>query len=225
MHSVRSISETRKRELHDRFIELSSLWSRMAKKEGLNVVPYFDSKLPHFSILDPTEQNRVLWQLETLIVVGRRLQNQGEKIRSGRALCWAFMQHMRYSAPSDLLAKMTDLDVVDAYSCGHKMIFANLKFFELLSYSIEDFFCRQWMDLFLRRDHRVHEMLVKVSEKLVAGQITELAPLTHIPTHLCEERDSPGRIQALVTPQFCAPIFHQAKIAGYIAAHRVVVLT
>jgi hypothetical protein len=65
MNCAQDNSATQIKSRCDKFIELSNRWSKMARKEGLNVVPFYDGRLPHFSALGADEQGRVLWQLET----------------------------------------------------------------------------------------------------------------------------------------------------------------
>jgi hypothetical protein len=77
------------------FVMQSRRLSEMVAREDLKIIPFHDPGLIHFSKLDVGAQKRVLTQLDTLVAIGQRLQERGEKIRSVKSLTWAFLKHFR----------------------------------------------------------------------------------------------------------------------------------
>jgi hypothetical protein len=202
-----------------RFVELSSELTQMAAHEGLKIVPFYNVNLIHFSALRSVEQKHVLEQLETLVFICNQIQEQKERIRSVKSLTWAFLKHFQCTGPSDLLNHMRDDDIVDAYGAGHKMLFAGLTFFEVFSYSLEEFFCRSWMELFVR-DASVQETLFELCGAMLRGEHTKVVSTQFIPSYRCDERSSSQQISVMVEPQFFAPLFKKGEIIGYLCSNR-----
>lgn len=220
MGTVRKFAAKSGQSQNNRFIALAHSISNLANQEGLEIIPYFDEKLPYYSSLCEADQNHVLWQLGILNEIGLELQAQGEKIRSARALTWAFLKHMRYTVPSDLLSHLRDEDYVDVYNRNHQIIFACVRFFENLSYSLEDFYCRPWMMLFSRDRASVHDMLFKLSDEMSKGVHSGLVMTDYIPTHVSSEISSPKKVRAIVRPVLFSPIFENGEAAGYLCVNR-----
>lgn len=209
---------------NNRFISLSTSISRLAAQENLEIVPFFDEKLPYFSALCEGDQNHVLWQLEVLEKICLELQTQGSNIRSAKALTWAFLKHMRYTVPSDLLGHLQETDFVDAYNKNHQMIFACIRFFQVLSYSLEDFYCRPWMTLFSRDRASVHDMLFKLSDEMLNGVHRGIVMTDYIPTHVNSEINSPKKLRGVVRPRLFSPIYDHGEIAGYLCVNQAALL-
>ncbi len=192
----------------------------MAKKEDFVILSFRDSNLQHFSQLSSDSKIAINQQLHTLVSICAGLQEQGEKIRSVKSLIWAFLKHFQCVGPSDLLTHIHEGDFVDAYGFNHRMLFAGLTFFEVFNYSLEEFFCCSWFDLFERKDQTVQQQLLDLSHEMVIGKHQNIISTKYIPHHLCQEKASKEKMMVRVEPQFFAPLFHQGRIIGYLCVNR-----
>jgi len=206
-----------------RFIELSMSLSRQAELEGLRIVPFHSTELKYFSVLPDYEQRHVLEQLEALNSICMHIQGQGASIRSVKNLTWAFLKHFKCTAPSNLIDCLNDDDLVNAFGKEHKLLFASFNFFEALSYSLEEIYCRPWMQL-LQREEREQEQLESLSNELLEGRVQDVSSMKYIRNHEVEEAATDIRVSLWIEPQICAPLYYKSEVIGYVGAfrHRVV---
>lgn len=212
-------------ELVQRFCFLASKVSQMAEREKMVITPFRDPQLKHFSSLEILEKERVLEQLSTLAEVCESIQMQGQRITSVKTLTWAFLKHFHCTAPSDLLNHMDDGDIVDAYGTSHRMLFAGLTFFKHFSYTLEEFYCQSWMELFEREDSGVQSQLFELSQKMLSGDHAQVVSTKNISSHICREKKSDEKVTFRVDPQFFAPLYSKGSILGYLCANRGEVLS
>jgi len=205
---------------NERFISATTRISEMAAAEGLTIIPFASPQLVHFSVLSDREQKQTLRLLEALADVCAELQTRGDKIRSVKSLTWAFLKHFQCTAPSNLITFLEDGDLVNAYGTEHRLLYASFSFFEIFSYSLEDFYCRSWMDLFERDDLLAHEALVVLADEVLDGEHPSVSPMTMIPPHRCNERSSLRKVATWLQGLYCAPIYYHGDIIGYLGTFK-----
>lgn len=213
------------RQLIQRFAEAARDVSRLAATEGYDIVPYSDPSLPWFRLLPDPQKNHALWQVETLRSLIIQLHAQGTKLRHSGALIWSFLKLMKFSFPTDLMGRFEADDLIDVYNRDHQLIFANLAFFEFLSYPLEDLYCRTWMDLFHREDPGVMNLLIEQTDQVLRGEHPGIASSGHIVPHVTVETASPKKRRALVTPRFVSPLYENGGVAAILCVNGCVPLT
>lgn len=208
---------------HSRFIEAARSIAAMAQIEQFEIVPFYDPSLPHFSALTEAGRTHALWRLETLESICERLQRRGQSICKSRALIWAFFGHMKLRPPQELNEIAGDeFEVIDVYNDAHQLIFANLSFFRVVSYSLEDLYCRPWMSLFKRDNYEIENELLKYARAFSRNELREVVILDHMTPHIVHEADSVGMVTAMVTSKVIAPVFGSSKrVEAYMAIHQV----
>lgn len=205
----------------DRFRELSSRMAGLVAQEGIQITPYFDPRLRFFSALNDRKAQHVLWLLESMNELIQQTRDRGDSIRSPAQLTWAFMKRMGCTIPSDFLDGVKEIDFVDCYASDHQMIFANFRFFELMSYSLEDFYCRPWMDLFVRDRQEVHDELWKQSQRVLSRGHEGTLDMSYLGTYSCWEADSRGMNQFVAAPKAFAPLVKNGTKVGYICVNSI----
>ena len=207
---------------NERFLELAHRLATLAAADGIKIVASRGQDLPYFSNLPSEAKPRVIGLLDTSVNVCERVQNHGVSLRSPKSLTWAFIKQINCTLSASLLENVKETDFIDCYDLNHEMMFANLRFFELMSYSLEDFYCRPWMDLFVRDRDEVHAQLFKMSEAMVQGKQTDIVSTDFIGTYRCYETDSQGMHRFLVGPRFFAPLRKDGGRAGYLCVNSIV---
>jgi hypothetical protein len=199
----------------DEFIELASEIASLAKDDQINIVPFSDPTLPHFSALSDSQKERVLWQLRTLCEIGRRIRSKSESLADSKALLREFFDITEFLPPPDLMNWIKGDEFIDVWDDSHQLIIGNYVFFRVISYSLEEVYCRPWMQLFYRPNERAHELLLGLSMEILQGKHFTVVETRYIPPHLVSEIDSPRRAAAWITPKLFAPLFRDGKIVGY----------
>jgi hypothetical protein len=206
------------------FIELSERLAMLAAKDGLRLTPYEDPELPHFSLLSPTGKARVLASLESDCRLCAHVQTQGFKARDARALTWKMIRFLGVSPTSDVLGLIEQDDMVEIYSAENILLFASLNFFEEVSYSLEDIYCRSWMDLFWRAAEPANA-LAEYARKIISGEVRETLPIATEPHYVEETKTGPEARAWILRNKYFAPIYEKNVIAGFICINAPLVRT
>lgn len=216
--------EVRKRDnfqgYHSQFIETSERFSTMAMVDGFDLIPYRDPSLPYFSSLLPEQQHQILQQMDLMIDLGSQLHTEKRSIR-GSQYAWAFCKALGVLPPHDLYSRIPDNSVIDIYDANHKLIFACLDFFEMVSYSLEELYSRPWMDLFIRENSEVFGKLWALSNEMLAGKYKGPVDTSHYESSVIRESAYPELRWARMQPRLFAPLFKDHKVAGYICANEI----
>lgn len=197
------------------FQSLTLIVVEMAARENIRIRPFTATGVPYFAALRSELQDHVLWQLETFIACGRELQDSARSVSDARLLTAAFIRRNHWQAPADFTERIGPDDCVDIYNENHQLIFANLRFFEILSYSLEDLYCRPWMDLFRREDHQIHTRLIEIVTEVLSGRSRQTYDLSHLPKHIAYEALAPKVGVAETTPKAMAPLWSDGRVKGY----------
>lgn len=204
------------------FAELAESLSEMCGREGLKISPFADQSLPYFSKLSQEGQRLATEQLRTTVTLAERLQGEGKKICKSKTLVWAYLSHMGFTAPSDLQNHISDdNEIIDVYNVDHRLIFANLTFFQYCSYSLEEQYSRTWYELYLREDPNIQNQLLRICQELVEGRYTDVLPVQFIGTHRVREVSSRTRKSFDVSPIVCSPIFERGRVCGYLWVNKI----
>jgi hypothetical protein len=200
-----------------RFRELASLYAEYCEQEGLRVVPFHSAELPVFSALSAARQNEAIHCLTQYVEVFAELRAEKTSLRNSTMLLWRCLRRLGLTPQSDIFDKIGDENVVEIYSLDQRQIFHNLKFWEFISFTIEEVFGSEWWKL-TRRDPKISEQLYEFAGKMATGQIT-VTTAPGIEEHLIEEirGANPGRM--MVNILYMSPLSANGQLAAIMAVN------
>jgi hypothetical protein len=204
-----------------RFFELASLYCEILESEGIKAKPYRDANLPYFSKFTSVQKKSLLQSLESQIQVVTECLRGGGNLLDSWSLIWEFLKELKLAPAPDLLNHVTPDDYIAVYNQHGGMIFLTPNHLKLMSYSLEDLYCRSWLDI-VRRDSRIEKILFDRVMDFVQGKRTQTLSNEDIPPHYLEESDSPDMRTATCRPKIYSPIFRDGKPAGFISVNQTI---
>ena len=193
----------------------------LLQREGIsNHLPLTrDASLPHFSKLDSETQKQTLMRIEMMVSLCKQTMASGASIASPSAILETFFQNTGLSSIEGLFENVQEDDSIELFDTTHQLVFANLRVFQVVSYPLEELFCRPWTDLLGRDRPEINESLLKLGNEMLTGKRTKLTSTAVSPDHVCHEKDSPLMKVFEVIPNFFAPVYHGGAIAGYLCSN------
>jgi len=176
--------------------------------------------MPHFTKLDEKEQEHVIWKVSNLVEVCQKLQSQVKSAGDAKALTAEFLKHIDIQPPKGLLEKISPDDSVDIYTEQHQMVFATLAYFKSFTYSLEEFFCRPWTELYASDTPYVYEQYLELANCLLSGRVKGMVKIDSIPNHVAFELLQPGKLAIVAVPKFASPLLESdGRLCGYLFVH------
>lgn len=203
----------------ERFKHIALEIKHLAGSQGHDFKAWRDPRLIYFSSLSPLRQEFVLEVLNSLKCAAHRIVNNGERLSNTWRLTWTVLKHMGLAPSSDLIEVVEDQDFVAAYNLHHQMIFASLNHFDFVSYSLEELYCRPWMEMF-SRDPDVQNVLIERASSFTQGQCNQTISNADLPEHFVLETESPLQRRFLCRSRLYSPIYDRRKPAGFISMNR-----
>jgi hypothetical protein len=202
--------------LADRFYAGLEHLSELMLKTGIDVKPYpEDGNRTIFPRYDEVRQLRVLLSLENYISICERTMDDGFTLKDPRAFNWRILKYMNYTVKDDLLNyQFENDDFVELYGMDGKLLFADIRFFATVSYSLMDLYCHTWEELY-EREPEMTAYLAQEAEKILSGQVTETIIL-NIREHRIAEIFSPLKLHGWAKPKLFSPCYHNGKLAGFL---------
>lgn len=204
---------------HQTFAELATRLAELAGKEGLNIVPYKDPALIHLKQADFAQREHAFKMLSLMIQLFEQMHQSGHKISDTTAVLWAFCRAWKYMPAGDFQDKIQEHDMLDIYNEHGQLIFANLRFFAITSYSLEELYFRPWHKLFLHVPTTIQDDLKKVCGEILAGP-TKVYDVRYLGEHTVIEAE--GIYQGIFLPTFFSPLTHGGKTVGFACINRIV---
>jgi PAS domain-containing protein len=186
--------------------------------------PFRDDSLPYFSTLSTEAQTQTIGRIEMMLNLCKQTVASGTSIASPSAILETFFKNTGLSSIDGLFENVQEEDSIELFDTNHQLVFANLRIFQLISYPLEDVFCRPWTDLLDRENAIVTESLLKLGNEMLSGKRTKLTSTAVIPDHVCREKDSPGMVGFKIVPNFFAPVYHGGVIAGFLCSNHVALI-
>lgn len=203
------------RQIPDRvaqFRELASLYAEYCREEGLRVVPFHSPDLPHFSRNSPERQEEAIRHLVIYLEVFEEMRAQKYSLRDSPKLLWRCLNRLGLTPQSDVFDKIGDGNVVEIYSTDQRQLFHNIKFWEYISFSIEQVFGTEWW-VMSRRSEDVSRQIYELGVKLVTGEIAGTF-MPNVPVHVVEEHGSPEANRFTVNIHHLSPVKANGQVAG-----------
>jgi hypothetical protein len=196
------------------FMNLSTQLSAFLRQEGISNRAY-NPGLVHFKALDAEKKRAALRHLEFYNSLCLDHQMQQQALRDSQKFTWRALSKFGFTPPSDLLNKISREDVVEIYSEDHIQLFRNFEFFEVCSYTLEELFCIEWWNLFVRPPE-INGQLLNMAHQLLAGK----APKGFqggVPVHVLTEASSESRFAIHFDMQYLMPLYRNKRVEALIS--------
>lgn len=183
--------------------------SALIEQHGYAVRPYNNPVLPHFYGLSEEDQDSAIHRIAEYLEVCRSIY--GRSGLTDTEIVQKVFEFYGYEYNDQILDMIkTPGHILEIYLPNHIQVFRSFDFYQLTSYTIEDVYCRRWMDLYLR-DERITAKIFESAEKVFHG-IEALQFLAE--KHLLKERATLERLDVLVHSMFLTPLHKDGQIAA-----------
>lgn len=160
-------------------------------KAGVAVKPYHDQALPHFSALQPEQQERALIEARTFWEITSGHMAERVNPRNNSQALWSALKTAGLRPTANLFGEITDGDCIEIYNAAGFQIWRNITMLELCSYTLEEVHCFEWHQRYERRASDI-EAMQKAIGRLLSGETRELHET--IVSHPVRERFSELRM-------------------------------
>ncbi|MGE4130049.1 MAG: hypothetical protein AB7F86_00340 [Bdellovibrionales bacterium] len=189
----------------DEFVHLSSRVSELANEVGIQITPFRNSNLPHFSRKSEEEKSRVIWDLRNYVTVCEKVQDDGGDLKDPVTVTWMAIKEMGMRPPSDLFSHITADNVIEFHNQDGIQIFRNFHFYQYCSYSLEELYCFPWSTLYSRNEEALNSLL-RIFGSFYCGEM-KTGVRTGIAPHIIEEIYSPFKYKIYASQDYAAPLF------------------
>lgn len=203
------------------FARMLRFFCDCAEIEGLRLSPYYSEKLSCFSKLSSSNQQVVYEDLrryyqiclESIRIHGSLKDNIGQ---------FRFaLKKLDIQVDDRVFSDLNIEDVIEIYTIDSIQIFRTFNFFYLVTYTLEEIFCRPWFELY-ERDVFTNEANHKAVKYVLSGQ-TRSPFYPNIPTHDVYEKKEGGRSLTKIKHRFMAPAYNShEELTGFINVFHVV---
>jgi hypothetical protein len=145
----------------------------------------------------------LIQNLDWRIKITKMAIESGTSLRDTRSLVWLACSNLRLRPPSDFLNKIRDTSVFEIYSLNFTQLFSNFKFWELVSYPIDDILSVEFDRLYKREDSIRKHILQTVNDCIHSGKVIEFDHRSH--TMIESLSDSPKAFQLKL--EYCSPLW------------------
>jgi hypothetical protein len=195
--------------------------------EGYRVLPYRSPELRYFTAAEPRRRELALAQIERTLALFEELKREDKPLKDTSSYLWRALRQLNLVPRPDVFDKIQDGDIVEIYSLEQELLFCNLQFFEICSFSLEEVFGLQWHRV-TRRPERFAHQLWQLGMSMAQGLITETVD-PGIEVHVVEEIDSPENHRMKLHVKYLSPlkrdgqpyailVIQQTEVIGHAAA-------
>jgi hypothetical protein len=202
-----------------RFRDLSQVLCEQLRLANIKAVPWRDSELPHFAKLSTFRQAVLLKCFEAQIHIFHTHLKYDRGLSDAWSLTESFLQEMRLTPSPDLIHFLDPEDYIAVYDQNQTMIFLTPNHFNITSYSLEDFYCRVWIEMF-RRDEQIEKILWERIVPFAMRKQTKTVSNEDIPPHFLYEVSSPEKWSGTCQSKAYSPIFQNDSPVGFISINQ-----
>ncbi len=205
----------------ERFVASTRRLAKILNNDGIPSIPFTEPSVPLFTALSDIEKRHALWRIKFMIELCEKVQGKGDYVNRSAITTQAFLEQSGFTSSPDLIEQLEEDDNVDIFNSSHQLIFASLRTFGLVSFTLEQFFSRPWMDLLSRDHYGVHEKLYQLTQDILAGKHINTVSTTFVTDHICRELTSLEKRSFIVFPRFFAPVFEGDQVVGYLCTNKI----
>jgi hypothetical protein len=208
-------SQEHRRRDRNEFLALSNQVAEFGRSIGVEITPYRDPKLVHFTAAADSDRALALENLRLYVSICSDTIKDGASLRDTPQLTWFALRKMGYRPTSDLFSKLGDEQIVEIHNSSFQQVFRNFRFYDFCSYSLEELYSFHLNQLY-HRDEKSMGYLMDYLQSLYAGKITSAIEYGG-PPHLIMETQSVFKYQILDEITTIAPLYEATKSGGPIA--------
>lgn len=189
------------------FIEFAHKIASYAYQAGCTVTPFHQTDVPYFNSQSSEKKLEILAAMKVFVEICQLTLANDKRLNDTKALTWYALKHLNMRFTSDLFDKISDDDILEVYTYDNIQVFRNFKFLDLISYTIEDIFCRPWPELFVRHDLQKLSDVLAVIRKMATRQINETVSLEYLGAHQISEAHSALRYKYNYIVKHLSPLY------------------
>lgn len=195
----------------DQFIFYSEKIKKLAQTINIQLKTFDDATLPHFHNLPDYKRNEVLFAIKNFVHICETTLSNNKELSDTRSLTWFALKEMGLRFNSDIFSHISDTDVLEVYTNDNIQVFRNFRFLELISYTLEDIFCRPWTELFDHKNPEKIEKILEIASDYERCKSFDTISLNHLGTYSIEEVCSSNRFQYTYKMKYISPIRDENK--------------
>ncbi|MBK7843052.1 MAG: hypothetical protein IPJ71_05055 [Bdellovibrionales bacterium] len=203
------------------FARILRFFCDCAEIEGLRLSPYHSEELSYFSKLSSANQQAVYEDLRQYYQSCLESVRIHGSLKDNRGQFRLALKKLNIQVDDGVFSDLNIEDVIEIYTLESIQIFRTFNFFYLVTYTLEEIFCRPWFELY-KRDVFTNEANHKAVKYVLSGQ-TRSPFYPNIPTHDVYEKKEGGHSLTKIKHRFMAPAynFHE-ELVGFINVFHVV---
>ncbi len=188
------------------FHSLSKQLAAYGQMAGVRIIPYHDSKLPHFTKLPLAQQKSILNSLLIANKIAQSTLDSGHELVNSKQMVWSALLYLGLKPPAGLFDKIESEDVVDIQNtAGH--VFRNFKFYEFCSYTLEELYSFYWTDLYVRNE-AIEKTFLGFIQNMFSGIVKDVVKVDYI-KHEIQEIFSVFKFSMKHQLRYYAPLFER----------------
>lgn len=203
------------------FAKMLRFFCDCAEMEGFRLKPYDSEHLFCFSVLSLAKQQVVYEDLRRYYQICLESIHLHTSLKDNIGQFRLAAKKLGLQVEDNVFSALNSEDVVEIYTIDSIQIFRTFNFFHLVTYTLEEIFCRPWFELY-ERDIFTNEANHK-AVKYVLSRQTRSPFYPNIPVHDVYEKREGVHTLTRIKHRFMAPAFNsQEELTGFINVFHVV---
>ncbi|MBK8203198.1 MAG: hypothetical protein IPK68_13045 [Bdellovibrionales bacterium] len=208
-------------EIKNRFAKMLKFFCDYAEIEGLRLKPYGSENLCYFSVLSLAKQQVVYEDLRRYFQICLESIQLHDSLKDNIGQFHLVLKKLNIQVEDQVFSALNSEDVIEIYTLDSIQIFRTFNFFHLVTYTLEEIFCRPWFELY-ERDIFTNEANHK-AVKYVLSRQTRSPFYPNIPVHDVYEKKGGGHSITKIKHRFMAPAYNSdEELTGFINVFQVV---
>jgi len=146
------------------------------------------------------------------IAIHAQLVVAHESLNDPKRQVWRFLQMSGLRPCADLIDKITGDCVVQIFSKDQMLLFATTKFYEVISFTLEQLFSLTWYECTMR-DPLVEQKVAQAMMHSISGEMRHTT-CPQIPPHEIQELNSARKIRSILNVLWLSPIFKDQEVVA-----------
>jgi hypothetical protein len=200
-------TDNRSEDLKRRFLKAATDLHHLGKSAGYTIIPTTNVSLPLFSALEYSKQLQAVEILEKSRDIYESMIKRQQDIRNPSLVVWAAFRYLNLVPPANFFDKFGEEDVIQIYTKDNYHLFANFRFFELCSYTLEQVYSLPWTELWYRDAEALADLMAVIAGALGPDQTDAIS--FNKPTHIVRELASPFKYELNYAVRGIAPVWEK----------------
>lgn len=198
------------------FRDLCERTSRLVVGAGHSVLPYRSPELSRFK--GHGNPQRVIESLRVYTEVLEAATEAGEDLNDSPKLVWRMIQRLGFIPQHDIFDRLEAEDTIEIYTTDNWQIFRNMRFFDVVSFTVEEMCTLVW-NRDTERDSKITWDLLEMMFKIKTGTLKTTLDLSKIPRHKMREVIGEGWLTT-IQMRLVSPLRRENTLVAAIATNR-----